>query len=195
MEHLGKPEGYNRRQVEGWTKRYFAAKTHEWQELEECIAWLNGKIPTESRSAIVHNDYKFDNVMLDPNDLTRITAVLDWEMVTIGDPLMDLGTTLGYWMSSEVGDEMLSMPFNPRVLMENISRQQLAEMYAECSGQELPDMLFYYVFGTFKIAVIAQQIYARYAKGFTKDERFARFDRFVSALGEIASHALERGAV
>jgi aminoglycoside phosphotransferase (APT) family kinase protein len=191
LADLGKPEGYNRRQAEGWTKRYFAAKTHEWPELEQTIAWLNRNIPAESGASIIHNDYKFDNVMLDPHDLTEIIAVLDWEMVTIGDPLMDLGTTLGYWMSSEAGEEMVSMPFNPRVLMENVSRNQLAEMYAEAVGSELPDMQFYYVFGTFKIAVIAQQIYARYVKGFTKDERFSRFDRFVAALGKIAVGAIE----
>lgn len=195
LEGLGKPEGYNRRQVEGWNKRYFDAKTHDWPELEESIAWLNDNIPAEFGASIVHNDYKFDNVMFDQRDLTKITGVLDWEMVTIGDPLMDLGTSLGYWMSSEAGDEMLSMPFNPRALMENVSRRQLVEMYAKASGRELPDMMFYYVFGTFKIAVIAQQIYARYVKGFTIDERFARFDRFVAALGKIAARTIERGTI
>jgi aminoglycoside phosphotransferase (APT) family kinase protein len=128
--------------------------------------------------------------MLDPEDLGHITAVLDWEMVTIGDPLMDLGTTLGYWMSPDSGDELLSMPFNPRVLMENISRKQLVEIYSEAVGRDLPNVLFYYVFGTFKIAVIAQQIYARYVKGYTQDKRFARFDRFVAALGTIAERAI-----
>lgn len=192
LESLGKPKGYNQRQVEGWTKRYFAAKTDEWPELESAIAWLNDNIPEESEASLVHNDYKFDNVMLDPNDLRRITAVLDWEMVTIGDPLMDLGTTLGYWMSREVGDELLSMPFNPRVLMENITRQELAEMYASASGRNVSNILFYYVFGTFKIAVIAQQIYARYVKGFTQDKRFANFHKFVAALGRIASGALAK---
>ncbi len=192
---IGKPDGYARRQVEGWTKRYFAAKTDEGPELESAIAWLNDNIPEESGASLVHNDYKFDNIMLDPGDLTQITAVLDWEMVTIGDPLMDLGTTLGYWMSREVGDELLNMPFNPRVLMENITRQQLVDMYAESQGRAVPDMLFYYVFGTFKIAVIAQQIYARYVKGFTKDERFASFGHFVAALGRIAADALEKGSI
>ena len=192
---LGKPEGYNRRQVEGWIKRYFAAKTDAWPELESAIEWLNDNIPAESGASLIHNDYKFDNVMLDAGDLTRITAVLDWEMVTVGDPLMDLGTTLGYWMSPDAGDELLNMPFNPRVLMENISRRDLVEMYAEASGRVVSDMLFYYVFGTFKIAVIAQQIYARYAKGFTRDERFASFNRFVAALGRIAGTALDRGSI
>lgn len=192
---LGKPDGYNRRQVAGWTKRYFAAKTDEWPELENAIAWLNENIPAESGASLIHNDYKFDNIILDPDDLTRITAVLDWEMVTIGDPLMDLGTTLGYWMSPDAGDEMLNMPFNPRVLMENISRSELVEMYADASGRDASNILFYYVFGTFKIAVIAQQIYARYVKGFTKDERFASFDRFVSTLGLIAAKAIENAKI
>ena len=192
---LGKPDGYCRRQVEGWTKRYFAAKTDEWPELESAIAWLNASIPTEAGAALVHNDYKFDNVMLDENDLTRINAVLDWEMVTVGDPLMDLGTTLGYWMSRDAGPEMLSMPFNPRVLMENISRSELVGMYSSAAGREVTGIVFYYVFGTFKIAVIAQQIYARYVKGFTRDQRFANFDSFVAALGKIASTAIDRGSI
>jgi aminoglycoside phosphotransferase (APT) family kinase protein len=192
---LGKPEGYVRRQVEGWSKRYFAAKTDDWPALEKAIAWLNENVPDESGAALVHNDYKFDNVMLDPDDLTRVVAVLDWEMVTIGDPLMDLGTTLGYWMSREAGNEMLTMPFNPRVLMENISRQELADRYAAASGRDISNILFYYVFGTFKIAAIAQQIYARYVKGLTRDARFANFDGFVGALGKMAGHAIRAGRV
>ncbi len=193
LGNLGKPEGYTRRQVEGWTTRYGAAKTGEWPELEAAIVWLNENIPAESGASLVHNDYKFDNLMLDPDDLTRITAVLDWEMVTVGDPLMDLGTTLGYWMSRDAGVEMLNMPFNPRVLMANVSRQELADMYAAASGRNVSNILFYYVFGTFKIAVICQQIYARYVKGFTSDERFAGFDKFVSSLGKIADHAITIG--
>lgn len=193
LENLGKPEGYNRRQVEGWTKRYFAAKTDEHAALESAIKWLNENIPPESGAALIHNDYKFDNVMLDPNDLTRITAVLDWEMVTIGDPLMDLGTTLGYWMSPDAGEEMLSMPFNPRILMEHTSRQDLVHMYAEASGRDVSNILFYYVFGTFKIAVIAQQIYSRYVKGLTMDARFANFNRFVGKLDNIVAKHLESG--
>lgn len=193
LGELGHPEGYPRRQVEGWTKRYLAAKTHEHRELEAAIVWLNKDIPNESDASLAHNDYKFDNVMLDPDDLTQITAVLDWEMVTIGDPLMDLGTTLGYWMSPDAGEELMRMPFNPYVLMKNVTRRQLADMYAETSGRDISNILFYYVFGTFKIAVIAQQIYARYAKGFTSDQRFAHFDRFVSALGKIGASTIETG--
>lgn len=191
LENLGKPEGYATRQVEGWTKRYFNAKTDEHFEVEKAIEWLNANIPESHGATLVHNDYKFDNVMLDPKDLTEITAVLDWEMVTIGDPLMDLGTTLGYWMSKDAGAEMLSMPFNPRVLMENISRRELVEIYGKKSGTDVSDIFFYYVFGTFKIAVIAQQIYFRFHRGFTNDKRFAAFNQFVNALGKIALSAIK----
>ncbi|MBA2379318.1 MAG: phosphotransferase family protein [Blastocatellia bacterium] len=192
---IGKPEGYCQRQVVGWTQRYDAARTHEHGELEQVKQWLNERIPKETGAAVVHNDYKFDNVMLHPEDLARVTAVLDWEMVTIGDPLMDLGTTLGYWISADAGEEMMSMPFNPRVLMESVTRRELADMYQSASGRDTSDILYYYVFGTFKIAVIAQQIYARYVKGSTKDSRFANFDRFVATLGRIAAGAIERGTV
>jgi aminoglycoside phosphotransferase (APT) family kinase protein len=195
LAELGKPEGYAIRQVEGWSKRYFNAKTDEYAEVEKTIEWLNANIPNDETASLVHNDYKFDNIMLNPNDLTEIVAVLDWEMTTIGSPLMDFGTTLGYWMSKEVGEELLNMPFNPRVLMENVSRQQLTDMYAEKSGRDLHDILFYYVFGTFKIAVIAQQIYARFAKGFTTDKRFEKFNHFVSALGKIALLGIQNGKI
>jgi aminoglycoside phosphotransferase (APT) family kinase protein len=193
---LGRPEGYVRRQIEGWTKRYFNAKTDRHAELEKVIEWLNREIPAETGgAALIHNDYKFDNVMLDPADLTETVAVLDWEMATVGDPLMDLGTTLGYWMSPEAGEEMLSMPFNPRVLMENVRRRELVEMYAEETGRDTSRILFYYVFGTFKIAAIAQQIYFRFVKGFTGDKRFARFNVFVGALGKIALGAIRQGSI
>lgn len=191
----GKPEGYVARQVEGWTKRYFNSKTDEHFELETAIKWINANVPESHGASLIHNDYKFDNVMLNPENLTEITAVLDWEMTTIGEPLMDLGSSLGYWMSKENGDAMLAMPFNPRVLMENISRSQLVEMYEEKSGKKVSDILFYYVFGTFKLAVIAQQIYFRYARGFTKDQRFATFNHFVNSLGKIAAQAIERETI
>ncbi len=195
LGNLGKPKGYTKRQVEGWTKRYFNVKTDEYPALEKVINWLNSNIPEDDPPALVHNDYKFDNIMLNPEDLTEIVAVLDWEMATIGSPLMDLGTTLAYWMSKDVGEELLSMPFNPRVLMENISRSELVDMYAEKSGRDVANIVYYYVFGTFKVAVIAQQIYYRFAKGFTKDKRFANFNFFVNKLGEIGAESLESNRI
>lgn len=189
---FGKPEGYVERQTTGWIERYFRSKTDECPEIEFTIEWLRANVPAASnRAALVHNDYKFDNVMLDPNDLTKIVGVLDWEMATVGEPLMDLGTTLGYWMDNSAPEFMLSQPFNPRILMENFTRRQLAERYSEKTGADISELLFYYVFGTFKIAVIVQQIYFRYRRGFTKDERFAGFHHFVAALGKIAAGAIE----
>ncbi len=195
LADLGKPIGYAKRQVEGWTRRYFNAKTDEHPALEKVIKWLNSNIPEDDAPALVHNDYKFDNVMLNPDNLTEIVAVLDWEMATIGSPLMDLGTTLAYWMSKDAGEELLSMPFNPRVLMENISRSELVRMYDEKSGRDVSNIVYYYVFGTFKVAVIAQQIYYRFAKGFTKDKRFANFNFFVKKLGEIGLFAVEKNRI
>ncbi|MDQ4123310.1 MAG: phosphotransferase family protein [Acidobacteriota bacterium] len=189
---VGKPEGYIGRQTNGWIERYFRAKTDDWREIEETIEWLQANIPAKSnKAALVHNDYKFDNVMLNPTNLTEVVGVLDWEMATIGEPLMDLGTTLGYWMDKSAPEFMLSQPFNPRALMENFSRLELAERYAEKTGADISNLLFYYVFGTFKIAVIVQQIYFRYRRGFTKDDRFANFNHFVAALGKITARAIE----
>jgi aminoglycoside phosphotransferase (APT) family kinase protein len=195
LGNLGKPEGYARRQIEGWTKRYFDAKTDEHPELETAIEWLDLHVPDARGAALIHNDYKFDNVMLNPENLTEIVAVLDWEMTTVGEPLMDLGSSLAYWMSADAGAHLLNMPFNPRVLMENISRRELVEMYESKSVATVSDILFYYVFGTFKLAVIAQQIYARFVKGYTRDRRFATFNHFVGALGVIAASSLERGEI
>ena len=195
LSDLGKPGGYAQRQVDGWTKRYFDARTDAHSALEKTIEWLGANIPESGGATLIHNDYKFDNVMLDPNDLTKINAVLDWEMATVGEPLMDLGTTLGYWMAKDAGGELLAMPFNPRVLMKNMARRRLVEIYAEKSGRDVSNILFYYVFGTFKIAVIAQQIYLRFVKGLTRDPRFARFDQFVGALGKIAFAAIESDTI
>ncbi|MBA2621344.1 MAG: phosphotransferase family protein [Acidobacteria bacterium] len=195
LQDLGKPDGYVKRQVEGWTKRYFNAKTDENFELETAIEWLAQNTPNSSGAALIHNDYKFDNLMHNPENLTQIVAVLDWEMATLGEPMMDLGTTLGYWISKDAGAQLLNMPFNPRVLMENFSRKELVEMYAEKSGADVSGILFYYVFGTFKIAAIAQQIYFRFASGTTHDKRFAQFNLFVGALGKIALRAIEKGKI
>ena len=190
FENFGKPSGYVKRQVEGWTKRYFNSQTEENAELEKTIEWLNTNIPEVEDVALIHNDYKFDNVMLNPFNLTEINAVLDWEMATVGDPLMDLGTTLAYWISSDAGEQMLSQPFNPRLLMENFTRRELVELYAEKSLRNVENILFYYVFGTFKIAIIAQQIYFRFTKGFTRDERFRHFNLLIKTLSQIALTAI-----
>ncbi|MBA3947133.1 MAG: phosphotransferase family protein [Herpetosiphonaceae bacterium] len=193
LAELGHPAGYVRRQVEGWTKRYYAAHTDDVPSIERVIRWLSDHMPSESGTALIHNDYKYDNLVLDPSNLSHIRAVLDWEMATIGDPLMDLGTTLGYWVDPDDPDELQqSLQFNLTTLPGNLHRTALAERYAQRSGRPLTDLTFYYVYGLFKIAVIVQQIYARYQQGLTKDPRFAQLILAVRACGNTGALAIDK---
>ena len=190
---LGKPVGFVQRQVEGWAKRYVACRTEDVPEMEFLMGWFPQQIPAQCGSSLVHNDYKFDNLMLDPNDLTRIVAVLDWEMCTLGDPLMDLGTVLAYWVEAKDPPPLQIHAFGPTQLPGSMTRRELAEYYGRQSGFDISNILFYYTFGLFKTAVIVQQIYYRYVQGFTKDERFAQFNRQVAALAQEAQRAIQEG--
>jgi aminoglycoside phosphotransferase (APT) family kinase protein len=192
LASVGRPDGYVARQVAGWVERWRNARTDDAPDLDEVTAWIERHRPGESGAALVHNDYKYDNLVLDPSDPTRIVAVLDWEMATVGDPLMDLGTTLGYWIDPDDPDEVRDLPFGPTALEGNLSRRELVERYARVSGRAPGDMLFQYVFALFKIAVIAQQIYKRFREGHTKDPRFAMLIAGVGILGAQAVRALDR---
>lgn len=189
--NLGKPEGYIRRQVEGWYKRYQVSQTDEIPTMDTLAAWLMEKMPMENAPTLIHNDYKYDNMVLNTHDLSDIVAVLDWEMATVGDPLMDVGTSLSYW--AEATDGPFEKSFNLTWLPGNLTRQQFADRYAEKSGRNLSNILYYYVFGTFKNAVVIQQIYGRYKKGLTKDERFAGLLFGVHALANNGIKAVESG--
>lgn len=186
---LGKPVGYVSRQVEGWRNRYFKSETDSIKGMNEAIEWLEGNLPKESHTSFIHNDYKYDNLVLDPKDLTKIIAVLDWEMATVGDPLMDLGTTLGYW--GEASDSDALKPFNLTWLPGNLTREEVGIRYCQNRGIDTSDLVFYYVFGAFKIGVIVQQIYSRYKKGLTKDPRFAHLLFVVQACAHNAKKAIE----
>jgi aminoglycoside phosphotransferase (APT) family kinase protein len=186
---LGRPEGYVERQIRGWTKRYYHAKTDDIDEMERAGSWLADHMPPESGAGLIHNDYKYDNIVLDPADWAKIIGVLDWEMATIGDPLMDLGSSLGYWVQSDDPEEIQALRFSPTTLPGNPSRQELVERYIRKSGIQEPDMVFYYVYGLFKLAVIVQQIYARYKLGYTQDPRFADLILAVRACGHMAIQA------
>jgi aminoglycoside phosphotransferase (APT) family kinase protein len=187
--NMGKPGGYIQRQVEGWIKRYVAAETDIIEDMNKTAEWMQGNLPPDGTPAFIHNDYKYDNLVLDPEKLTQIMAVLDWEMATVGDPLMDLGTSLAYW--GEAADSDALKPFNLTWLPGNLTREEVVQRYAEIKNIAVPDMLFYYVFGSIKIAVIVQQIYARYKKGFTKDERFAGLIHVVRACAANAQKAIK----
>jgi aminoglycoside phosphotransferase (APT) family kinase protein len=188
LDQLGKPEGYVQRQVEGWTKRYFNAQTDDIASMRETAEWMQKNIPSASRSSFIHNDYKYDNLVLNPDSLTEIKAILDWEMATVGDPLMDLGTTLAYW--AEPTDSDALKPFNLTWMPGNMTRNEMANYYAEKSQTKIDDIVFYYVFGSFKVGVICQQIYHRYKQGHTQDPRFASLIYVIKACGENARRAI-----
>ncbi|MCU0426496.1 MAG: phosphotransferase family protein [Candidatus Kapabacteria bacterium] len=194
IQALGKPDGYVRRQVEGWIKRYENAKTDDIPGMDSAAAWLLANIPDETAPqnapTLIHNDYKYDNVVFAP-DLSAINAVLDWEMATIGDPLMDLGTTLGYW--AEDADPIPLKMFGLTPLEGNLNREELVARYAEITGRDVSNIVFYYVFGLVKIVGIAQQIYARFKKGFTQDQRFGGLIFVIQAGAEMAHKALQSG--
>jgi aminoglycoside phosphotransferase (APT) family kinase protein len=221
LDDLGKPQGYIDRQVTGWTKRYQDACTDEVSNIERTMTWLAENRPDELARAtvvhafnsanldpgpeemarisfgetLIHNDFKFDNLVLDSADLTRIVAVLDWEMATIGDPLMDLGTTLAYWTEPSDPAPLHKFIVGPTTQPGALSRIELVERYGQTTGRDTSNMLFCYVCGLFKVAVIAQQIYARYVRGLTHDPRFAGFNEVVAALGLGAVRAIDAGRI
>jgi len=195
LADLGKPEGYVQRQVTGWTKRYADSQTDDIPAITEVAKWLADRIPSEGGAALIHNDYKLDNVVLDANDITKIVGVLDWEMSTIGDPFMDLGTFLGYWVEAGDDDAMQMMRWGPTAAKGAFTRREIVERYERVSGRTVPNPVFYYVFGMFKTAVVIQQIYYRYKQGLTKDERFAVIIMGVHALAAKAHHHIALGSV
>ncbi len=183
---FGKPEGYTRRQVEGWSRRYRAARTGDVPDCEEVMAWLAEKLPEEPAPSLIHNDYKLDNVVLDPADPTRISGVLDWEMATVGNPLMDFGNSLAYWVEAGDPPHMQALRMLPTHAPGAWTRARLTEEYAARSGRDVSAIDFYYCFGLFRLAGIAQQIYYRYYHGQTKDQRMARFAKLVACLDAVA---------
>jgi aminoglycoside phosphotransferase (APT) family kinase protein len=189
----GKPQGYVRRQVEGWTRRWQDARTEEVPDVDQIARWLAERIPPERSAAFIHNDYKYDNLVLDPDDPARVVGVLDWEMSTVGDPLMDLGTALGYWVEAGDAEPLKAFAFGPTFLPGSLTRAEIVAEYGRLSGRDVSGMLFYACFALFKTAVVAQQIYKRYLEGLTHDERFAGFGIGVQILARAAVEAAERG--
>jgi aminoglycoside phosphotransferase (APT) family kinase protein len=189
LSELGRPEGYIARQVTGWSERYRAARTDDVPDNEALMRWLATNQPPEAeRAALIHNDYKFDNVVLGEIDgQWRVTGVLDWEMATIGDPLMDLGASLAYWIQADDPEAMQQIRMLPTHLPGMMRRTELVEYYCERAGIQPLRFDFYYVYGLFRLAVIVQQIYYRFVLGQTKNPRFAPFGRFCSVLSQAAA--------
>jgi len=195
LGELGKPEGYVRRQVEGWAKRYRKAQTDEIAEAEGVASWLHDHMPPAPGAALIHNDFKHDNVVLDPSDWSSIIAVLDWEMATLGDPLMDLGTTLAYWIQDDDPPDVLTARLSPTLWDGTPSRAEVVQRYARVSGRDPGDAVFYFAYGLFKVAVIVQQLHARYVRGQTQDPRYANLLSGVRALCGLAWQSIQKGRI
>jgi aminoglycoside phosphotransferase (APT) family kinase protein len=195
LGNLGRPDGFVKRQVEGWTKRYHGSKTDDVAVVEKVSTWLHDQLPTSPAPTLIHNDYKFDNVMFAPDEEATITCVFDWEMSTVGDPLMDLGTVLCYWVEADDPPPLHEARMVPTHLPGCLTRQQIADRYAAKSGRSLDELVFYTAFGLFKTAVVCQQIYYRYTQGLTKDPRFAALGLFAALLCERADHVIATGEV
>lgn len=180
---LGKPQGFVTRQVNGWANRWQRAKTNELPEMEDVIDWLRVRIPPEALgdATIVHNDFKLDNIMLDVKEPTKVVALLDWEMCAVGDPLIDLGLFLSYWTMKGGGQENKSL----QAITNGegwLRREEIIDRYQKATGRNLSNIVFYETFARFKVAVVIQQIYFRYVKGQTHDQRFQHFDVLVRDL-------------
>ena len=186
LETLGKPEGFLRRQIDGWFGRYERAKTREVKLVDELVAWLRDRQPASPPPTLLHNDWRLDNMMLDARDAGRVEAVFDWDMCTLGDPLCDLGTLLASWM--EAGEAMsgASAGTMPSNLPGFLTRRAAVERYGARRKVDVSTVPFYYVFGLFKIGVVLQQIYHRYHLGQTKDARFANLDQVAEMLFAVA---------
>jgi len=186
---LGKPQGFLERQVQGWSERWSRARTQDVPEMDLVGGWLAGNLPCSPPAALIHNDYKLDNVVF--RSVDEVEAVLDWEMATIGDPLADFGLALCYWTWVEapgVRGPVASLTSGRGWH----GRQELIARYAEQTGRDLSRIVYYEVLGIYKLAVILQQIYHRFWRGQTRDERFQNFNQRAASLAHLAASLVEK---
>ena len=183
LSAFNKGSGYIERQVGGWATRFRNAHTEDVPSCEAIIQWLEKNQPADNNAyTLIHNDYKFDNVLYGLDDPQHIVGVLDWEMATIGDPLMDLGCSLAYWVQADDPGPMHLLKMMPTDHPGMFTRDQLVHAYATAAGITLDDYRFYYVFGLFRLAVIIQQIYYRFYHGQTSNPKFAQFGQVAAIL-------------
>jgi aminoglycoside phosphotransferase (APT) family kinase protein len=175
LSNLGKGTGYAQRQIKGWSERYKKAVTWNVPSFKMVMDWLQENIPKTERSCLIHNDYRFDNVILDPSNPFEIIGVLDWEMATIGDPLMDLGNSLAYWVQADDDFVSKSTRRQPTHLPGMLTRKEVVNYYCQKMGFKDTDFRFYETYGLFRLAVIAQQIYYRYHHNQTNNKAFKNF--------------------
>ncbi|MDT8912176.1 phosphotransferase family protein [Amycolatopsis sp. PS_44_ISF1] len=189
---LGRGAGYVERQVRGWAGRLEKARTDNVGDFADVIRWLEDHRPGETRICLIHNDYRLDNLVLDPASLD-ITGVLDWEMATLGDPLMELGSTLSYWVQADDDDVMKASRRQPTHVPGMYTREEFVAHYAEATGTEIGDWRFYEVYGLFRLGVVIQQIYRRYHDGRTHNPAFKDFWRFVRYLEQRCREVIAKG--
>jgi aminoglycoside phosphotransferase (APT) family kinase protein len=182
LDRLSRGDGYVARQVGGWSERYRRAKTWNVPSFESTMRWLEANQPGDSARCLIHNDFRFDNVVLDRSDLTRVLGVLDWEMATVGDPLMDVGGALAYWVERDDDVVMRRLRRQPTHLPGMLTRADVWRYYSSQAGIEVANPLFYEVFGLFRLAVIAQQIYYRYHHRQTRNPAYRTFYSLVTYL-------------
>jgi aminoglycoside phosphotransferase (APT) family kinase protein len=181
LEQIGKGAGYVQRQIAGWSDRYRKSRTADVADFEEVMAWLHSNMPShEVATCIVHNDFRFDNVVLNPENPLEVIGVLDWEMATLGDPLMDLGNSLAYWVQADDDPFFLETRTQPTHLPGMLTRKEVVDYYATKTGWAVDHFDFYLIYGLFRLAVIIQQIYYRYVQGQTRNQAFAGFGRLVN---------------
>ncbi len=195
LSDLGKPDGYLERQVRGWTERYYGSKTHDYPEVEKISAWMQENTPPTSAVSLIHNDYKYDNVVLDSRDITKIVGVLDWEMCTIGDSLSDLGAVLAYWIDSTDPEDLQENRWGPTTEPGSLTRAEIVHSYSKKTGCDTSRIAFYLALARFKLGVIVQQIYFRYHQGLTTDERFASMPERIQMLLRASWHSAQTGRV
>ena len=195
LESLGKPIGYISRQVKGWINRYLASKTSDISNINYVYKWLDRNIHENKFSSLIHNDFKYDNLVLSDDGKYDVLAILDWEMATLGDPLMDLGTSLGYWIDKTDPENIQQNKFNITNAEGNLNRGELVSLYSKESKLDISNIVFYYVFGLFKIAVIVQQIFYRYRLGKTSDKRFKDLNEIVKIYGLMAKRAIDKNRI
>lgn len=184
--------GYVARQVGGWSERYRRARTDNVDPLDEVMRWLDENQPADRPHCFIHNDYRLDNIVLDRQDPLRVVGVLDWEMATIGDPLMELGGSLAYWVQADDEPEFRRLRRQPSDLPGMLTRAEIVDHYAQRTGLSVTDeqWRFYEIFGLFRLAVIAQQVYYRYHHGQTHNPAFADLHHVVTTLGRRATRLL-----
>ncbi|MCG2459731.1 phosphotransferase family protein [Flavobacteriaceae bacterium F89] len=195
LESLGRPKGYVSRQVINWGKQYLAAATDNVPTAHNVMSWMEKNQPGHYQYSLIHNDYKYDNIVFSDGQWKKVAAILDWEMCTLGDPLMDLGTSLGYWTTGEDAEFIRNGLPSPTVMAGNPSRMEIVQQYAVKSGRNIDNLTFYFVYGLFKIAVIAQQIYYRFKHGHTTDPRFAQLNRVSALCCNTAWQAIQKNQI